>query len=614
MYQDESKKLKVVGNTSSVDDSMGFKSEVSNILQEYAMEGVNVATELQTILSSPTQAQGFVDRLMESVISSPDLTAKEASTDPFYGNYADRLSQLMENSNKEIVREAVMTNYSPIVSYAPFFLKKQWISCVWKDVVMTEVPNNPIINYQFQKRYIKDMDGNRYEIPDVYYDQATMKKLLAEATGVAIKENQAIALPLTHINLVDPTRNADPTITYLEDGFVTRDLSNALTQDITIIAVTLKDTTDNKEYEIPTNIRIDITTHNWLKGQVKYDVKDTDGNVVRTLEDELVGNVDFDESSVTVIPVKGVATKIRLRGKTANRFNHRSLDVERRVEQLQYVMPESGPRLNSAVTIEEAADAIAIGNIDMFADNCDMMGNVLANFEDLEIRSFIETSYDAQQKAMAAGLKGPHNYPQDPNQLGLIVEGRFNALPYGGYGNNITTWMSDSKEYFERVLEGLKYKLQTANCIINCVCHPSLVRYIKSDIRWVFSGESNISGLKLQYDFGITTVAGDRVHIITSRFLSPDDGIRFVVIPTTTDVITYKHLKYSVTVDRGYRHPLEPLVPNMMATQRTLTFEVIPVQGKLYIDGRDMQSPQNVGYSTVEVTGANGGAVVTTTG
>ena len=39
----------------------------------------------------------------------------------------------------------------------------------------------------------------------------------------------------------------------------------------------------------------------------------------------------------------------------------------------------------------------------------------------------------------------------------------------------------------------------------------------------------------------------------------------------------------------------------MMATQRTLTFEVIPVQGKLFIDGREMSSPQNVGYSTVQV-------------
>ena len=593
-------KTKVVGNVMASDENMGFKSDIVHAFEEYALEGVNLATDLYTILTSPAKAQQFNDVVLESVVSSEGLTNADASSDPFYGNYADRLSQLMTNSNNDIVRESVMTGYSPIVSYAPFFLKKQWIACVWKDVLMTEVPNNPIINYQFQKRYIKDMDGNRYEIPDVYYDQETMKKLLSEATGVALKENLQISLPMNHINLVDPTRNADPSITYLEDGFVTRDLSNALTQDIAIIAVTLKDS-KNKEHEVPTNIRIDITTHNFVKGKVSYVVKDEHGEPTETLEDEIIGNVDFDESAITVMAVHGKATKIRLRGKTANRFNHRSLDVERRVEQLQYVMPESGPRLNSAVTIEEAADAIALGNIDMFADNADTMGNVLAYMEDLEIKSFMDTSYQAQADAAAAGLKGPHNFPQDNHFDSLIVEGRFNTLPFGGYGSNVTSWMQDSKEYFERVLEQLKYKLQTSQCIVNCVCHPSLVRYLKADVRWVFTGETNVSGMKLQYEFGITTVAGDRVHIITSRYMDPNEGIRFVVIPTTSDLITFKLLKYAVTVDRGYRHPLEPLVPNMMATQRTLTFEVIPVQGKLFIDGREMSSPQNVGYSTVQV-------------
>ena len=593
-------KTKVVGNVMASDENMGFKSDIVHAFEEYALEGVNLATDLYTILTSPAKAQQFNDVVLESVVSSEGLTNADASSDPFYGNYADRLSQLMTDSNNDIVRESVMTGYSPIVSYAPFFLKKQWIACVWKDVLMTEVPNNPIINYQFQKRYIKDMDGNRYEIPDVYYDQETMKQLLSEATGVALKENLQISLPMNHINLVDPTRNADPSITCLEDGFVTRELSNALTQDIAIIAVTLKDS-KNKEHEVPTNIRIDITTHNFVKGKVSYVVKDEHGEPTETLEDEIIGNVDFDESAITVMAVHGKATKIRLRGKTANRFNHRSLDVERRVEQLQYVMPESGPRLNSAVTIEEAADAIALGNIDMFADNADTMGNVLAYMEDLEIKSFMDTSYQAQADAAAAGLKGPHNFPQDNHFDSLIVEGRFNTLPFGGYGSNVTSWMQDSKEYFERVLEQLKYKLQTSQCIVNCVCHPSLVRYLKADVRWVFTGETNVSGMKLQYEFGITTVAGDRVHIITSRYMDPNEGIRFVVIPTTSDLITFKHLKYAVTVDRGYRHPLEPLVPNMMATQRTLTFEVIPVQGKLFIDGREMSSPQNVGYSTVQV-------------
>ena len=109
--------------------------------------------------------------------------------------------------------------------------------------------------------------------------------------------------------------------------------------------------------------------------------------------------------------------------------------------------------------------------------------------------------------------------------------------------------------------------------------------------------------MKLQHNFAVSTAGGDKIRFVTTRYMDPDDGIRFILIPTTTDLITFKHLKYSVTVDRGYRHPLEPLVPNLMATQRTLTFEVIPVQGKMKITGRGLNSPENVGYSTVQVTG-----------
>ena len=592
----DTKPTKIIGNTSDADASYGFKKEISDIFEQYATEGVNLPTDLYSVLSSPATEQNFVDMVMESVVNSPALTSGEAKSDPFYSNYAERLAQLAENSNREIVQESVMTSYAPITAYAPFFLKKQWISCVMKDVLLTEVPTSPIINYQFQRRYIVDMEGNKYEMPDVYKKKDVMKKLIAQSTGVAIKETP-IKLPLKNENLVDTTRNADPSKTYLEEGFVTRDLSQALNPDMFIFKVIMTDPEDSKQYELPCSIMLDVTTHNFMKQKLSYAVKDGEGNVKKTLEDEVIGTVDFDTSSITVMSVNGIITHICLRGKTSNRFNHRSLDVRREITRLERVMPESGPRFNSPVTIEEAADAISTGNIDMFADNADMMGNALANFEDIEIRSFLDESYDRQMTAKKQGLADQFGYTN------LVEEGTFSALPFGGFSNNISEWIKDAKEYFERILEQLKYKLETDQCIVTCVCHPSLIRFIQGELRWVFDSGSEISGMKLQHNFAVSTAGGDKIRFVTTRYMDPDDGIRFILIPTTTDLITYKHLKYSVTVDRGYRHPLEPLVPNLMATQRTLTFEVIPVQGKMKITGRGLNSPENVGYSTVQVTG-----------
>ena len=130
--------------------------------------------------------------------------------------------------------------------------------------------------------------------------------------------------------------------------------------------------------------------------------------------------------------------------------------------------------------------------------------------------------------------------------------------------------------------------------LIVAVSHPNVIRFLQDGINWVFSDDTQISGVKLSYNFGIYTSAQDRVHILTSMRLSEDQGIRLVVIPLTQELITFKHYKYNVTIDRNYRHPLFSLVPNILATQRTLTKEVFPVQGVLSITGRELISPDSL--------------------
>lgn len=605
---------RVVGNTSTAESSVGFKADIQNMIERYAMENVDIARDFERILARENTRNDFIDRVTESVNTTEALSDSAMVSDSFYSNYTERLAQLIDNSCQAIARESVMTGYAPIVAYAPFFIKKQWVACVWKDVLMSEVATSPILNYKFEKRYLKTQDGTRYAIPDVYYSKDDMAKLYSEATGVDIDSSVAIDVPAANVNLLEESSG---NYKYLVGSPVITDKANVLTPDIAICKVHLSAEIESHTYEadVNTDIRIDITTHNFVKGQVRYTVKDengapktgSDGKVI-VIEDELVGNVNFDTGCISVFSTTGNTKKIYISGKTANRFNHRSLDVERRVEQLQYVMPESGPRLNSAVTVEEAADAIALARIDMFADNVDMMGDALANLNDFSMRTFVEKSWNAQKTAEANG-QALHGYQS------LIEEGGFNAVPFAGYATNISTWMTDAKEYFERFLENLKQKLNTPEMTVVCVCNPALVRYIRAEIKWVFSDQTDVSGLKIQYNLGVATIAGDRVHIISCRYLAPEDGIQTILIPTTTELITFKNIFYSVVVDRGYRNPLEQLVPNIMSTQRTLTFEVLPVQGRFYIEGRDATPPKNLTnnsnpfYTATAKASAEGGAV-----
>lgn len=566
----------VVGNDYSIDDSLGFKEEVKHCFESYAGQGLNLVKDMDNIMTSPEAKQEFISNVCESLTTSGVFTDSTIAQEPFYNNYVDRVETLLDNSMKAVANESAMLGYAPIVAYNPFFLKKQWISCIFKDVLMTEVPQSPVINLAFEKRYLRTLDGTEYPIPEVNYNDEIMKKLTDEATGLSIKE-EGIEISKFKPALKILTNEYIP-------GVVEGDLTAELTADIHIFKVSLADA-QGTEHEVPCNIKTDITTHNFTGGHVKYDVLDSDGKTIKeTIEDTIIGRVDFKEGKVTLMSENDKVKKVWLRGKTANRWNNRSLDVVRRVEQIEYVMPESGPRLNTAITVEDAADALALQKIDIIADNVDIMGRTLADLEDFEIRTFLDKSFDAQE---AAGV-GPHGYEQ------LTVKGGFNALPFESFTNNITDWMKDAREYFERIIEALKDKLKTANAVITVVAHPEIVRFLQNGINWVFTDDTQISGMKISYNFGIYTTVTDKVHIVTTRYVKKESGLHFLVIPTTTELVTYKHYKYNCIIDRNYRNPLYTLTPNIMCTHRTLTFEVLPVQGRMTIDGRELFSPDTL--------------------
>lgn len=587
----------VAGNDYASDSSMGFKSEVAHVLESYAARNVSIPAMMEQALFNDTAREEFLDNVMESIVASPIFTDEKCVNSRFYDNYGDRLRQLEANSMKQLALESIVTGYSPIVAYNPFFLKKQWISTVFKDILMTEVPASPVINYAVEQRFLKDMDGTEYPIPDVFYNPAITRSLTQACTGAAIKEEPIAIGNLKGLSLIDPT--------YIP-GIVKNDPAVELTQDICICAVTLTDGT-----VVPTNIRTDVTTKQWTKGDIEYKKTDIYGNVTDTISDKLFGGVDFVKGTVTVLSQNSKVTHVTLRGKVANRWNERSLTTIRRVEPIQFVMPESGPHLNTPVTIEDAADALVTQNIDVIADNVDMMGRTLAELEDFEIRDFLDNSFNAQANAgsMAVSFLDSES---------LIVRGEFDALPYEGFTNNITDWMKDSREYFERVLAGLKTKLKSDDVVVVCYSHPNLVRFLQNGINWVFTDDTQISGMKISYNFGIYTSGQDRVHIITSMYVPEDSGLHFVVIPTTKELITYKHFKYNAVIDRNYRDPVHPLTPNIMVTQRTLTAEVLPVQGRMGIKGRELYSPTtlkrvvggNLASSALGAVGSDAGVVL----
>ena len=127
------------------------------------------------------------------------------------------------------------------------------------------------------------------------------------------------------------------------------------------------------------------------------------------------------------------------------------------------------------------------------------------------------------------------------------------------------------------------------------ICHPSLMRELNSDVRWITQNTgTEIGGIRLKYDYGIRNTLGTPVHFITTFYAKPEEGIRIIMLPMRNDLITFKRFIYSVAIDKGYRNNWAPLTPNIMATQRTSTFEVLPVQGLFEVAQIPMYSPQSL--------------------
>ena len=129
----------VVGNNYSVDDSLGFKDEVKHVFESYNGQGVSLSNDMLDVISSPETREEFIANICESLTTSDLFTNSTIANEAFYNNYTDRVEQLLQNSMQSVVTESAMLGYAPIVAYNPFFLKKQWISCIFKDVLIGEL-------------------------------------------------------------------------------------------------------------------------------------------------------------------------------------------------------------------------------------------------------------------------------------------------------------------------------------------------------------------------------------------------------------------------------------------------------------------------------------------
>ena len=124
-------------------------------------------------------------------------------------------------------------------------------------------------------------------------------------------------------------------------------------------------------------------------------------------------------------------------------------------------------------------------------------------------------------------------------------------------------------------------KLRTDAVMLTIVGNPSSLIYL-DDVKWVVDTNTKIGGIKLDYQYGITTIAGCRVRVVSTQKEGEDKGLRIILNTLSDDLITWRKYEYSFVVENGYRNPQSPLTPNVMVAQRYLNYKYLPVQAEFY--------------------------------
>lgn len=552
MYDYEQKTAELIGSFTvkrDEDFKNGFKALCESMQGTYNLDPFQ---NISNILKNPTYKEVYKQQLIGDV-------AMESIDDPYFSTHVQKLDQLFENSAFEILQESAVGQLSPIVGTSLPILKKNYLDCVSKDIVMTEVPTTPIIKNTFERKFLKDRQGNKYYIPEIFYDD-TYKTVMTKSKGTsfpdeflpdATDKSAGISFPLHDYDLL---------------GKVGGSIEKRDTLSLNIAVSAVKMLVNSEEVEVPLqNCIPDLGANNTFYQMV---TAEKDGHVAT---DYIMGRVDFYTGKVSVSSTNGKITAVKFAGNLSNENNNNTLEFDREREVKSWLIGD-GEKLNSGLTTEKLKDYKALLDIDVAAETVSDMSDVLTQAEDSNILGFVRDSYGVWKTKKQL----PFGYTD-----GFTEEALFSCIPPSTISIPGSQWLNtELKFHISRFIDKLKVKLKEQDIMFVVAGHPNNVTLIDDSVNWIIDTNTKMGGVQFNYAFGVLTDSKDRVHVVSSLKIPESEGFMVIAYPLSKKVITFKHYKYSMSIENGYRNPFTPLTPNIMATSRYLTTELLPVQGR----------------------------------
>lgn len=526
-----------------------FKNGVLSLMEGFrAAYSMDACDDFMKIMKNDTLNEQYKEGLIGDILA-------EGFEDPYLAMMPEKLEQLYENSRTNIIEESYgVSTMSPIVAYSLPILKKSFLQCNAKDIVMTEVASKPVVKIAFERKFLRDKKGAKYYIPEVFYNDE-YKKVSQLAKGKEINGDWHTQ-PMQDLPLLT-----------LSGGTI--EARDEFALDFHISA--LKMEINEQEHIEEVDIKPDLGANNSFVYRVSAE---KDGHKV---EEIISGSVDFYHGTVSISSTGKAIKAVKFGGHLSNQNNVESLDLGRERETKHWHIGE-GERLNSGFTIEKIKDMKAMLNIDVVPEIIADMSTVLTQFEDSTVLSFVKESLERWKDKKQL----PWGYSE-----GFVETAKFNCVPDHGMLTQSDWIEKELKFRIDRLVGKLKTKLKTQDIMFTLFAHPNNIELLSPSVNWLFDEATKVGGVQLDYRFGVMTTNRCRIHVVSSLKVDEAEGLRIIAQPTTAEHITFKHYKYSLNIENNYRNAQTPLTPNIMATHRHMTKEVLPVQAQLILEGVD---------------------------
>lgn len=560
-----------------------FTEAFEDLAQTYKEKAqIDIKKDVNKMFSDPVFMETYKSDLLDPIFES---FRTASPNDPHIEHTIENVSKFWDNKVRSYTESASMTGFLPIATLEFPVLVKQFFSSILNDIIEVETVKTPNISKHIRTTYlVNNQTGEEYEYPKCMFD-GTWQKMWAASKGFPIKE-KAVMFDNGRLNKFDIISN-------LTDGNPQVDKLSFAFKIIGIVV-------GGEQIMLRGNgITVEFSTGGTLvNGTLNFVHEGT------TIDDVLVGQVDFQNGTISMASTTGQVEGVIFNGYLSNEKNLRNVSVREKRDILRFTI-EDGPRYNMPFSIEEIEDAAALLDMNYYNRMVDEIVRVEEMQECMTVIQFLNDEFnkfngvttdtfklESQAATFTVDLNPPKYFSGDPfKYISHAIQFKLKAI--------IHQLTEQAK------IDGLSFVI---------VGNPMATQLISEFIEWKTQQGSSIGGINVNNSYGFATDMGANVRVVATNLYdaytvdpveSKDrDGqtklarelvFDIYAYPTDSEHMSFRHLKYTSHLltsqsQTAYQSPVATggAYNIVTATSRFKTIAVQGIQAKLIMLNSDI--------------------------